>query len=117
MNIEDTYKKLKSLMEEMPNIMRLAEPPKTFDFSTALLYMKKGMAVYRGGWNGIKLGRTMFVRLEKPQIDMTDVIKQPYFELYDFGEDMNCWKGWIPSIMDLLAEDWKIYEEDCEYES
>ena len=93
---------------------KIKEP---FDFSTALSLMKKGMPVYRKGWNGIQLGKDMYVVLSSP-LNSPGLFSEPYFKFIEEMEsddpisDWKTWIGWMPSIMDILANDWYVYEAE-----
>lgn len=87
------------------------------DFGEALKYCKAGKKITRTGWNG----KGMFVIYQKGYpdgvpcneqtaeaygIDEGDIIKvNPYLQL-------KCVDGsysmWVPSINDILAEDWLV---------
>lgn len=84
------------------------------DFSKALTALKEGKAVCRKGWNG----KSMFVYMipSNAYPAMTGVAKEyfkdglvpyePYLAIKNTSESVNTW---VPSISDLLAEDWEIY--------
>ena len=80
----------------------------TFNFGDAIKYLKRGLKVARKGWNG----KNQYVRqvdpyndrafrvIEKEEIDGT---LYPYFALKNA---QNGFIPWVPSIGDLLADDW-----------
>lgn len=80
----------------------------TFSFGDAIKYLKRGLKVTRKGWNG----KNQYVRkvdlyndrafrvIEKEEIDGT---LYPYFALKNA---QNGFIPWVPSIGDLLADDW-----------
>ena len=89
----------------------------TFDFSTALILLQRGVSVTRKGWNGKGL-RVVYQKAYPNGIpcnsqtakawDMKegDLFKcDPYFQINttDGSHAM-----WVPSIRDLLATDWTI---------
>lgn len=98
----------------MPNLM-----VKTTDvcFSQALVFLKSGKKVARQGWNG----KGMFVVYQKgyPQgikcnkqtaeawgINEGDLFKcEPYLQIRMVNGSHSMW---VPSINDVLAEDWVI---------
>lgn len=69
------------------------------DFSEVLQDLKSGRKAYRTGWNGIKLGRDMFVYLQS---------FEEYEDCFVFENEDVKHPGWMPSIWDILAEDWKL---------
>lgn len=96
-------------------------------FSTALVWLKAGHRLRRAGWNAVAMGRPVFVvmmpELNLPPYDSQEpgpkvndrtaqhigpdapLHSQPYFAYYD----KPIWNiGWVPSIMDILAEDWEF---------
>lgn len=82
------------------------------DFSDALMWLKEGRRVARAGWNG----KNQFVVLVKPgfyDVGCSTGAKagalQPFLALKN-AQDM-FQPGWIPSMGDLMATDWQIYEE------
>ena len=93
------------------------EPAETIDldaadFSDALMWLKEGRRVARAGWNG----KNQFVVLVKPgfyDVGCSTGAKagalQPFLALKN-AQDM-FQPGWIPSMGDLMATDWQIYEE------
>lgn len=85
----------------------VTEEPVTCDFSTALKCLKEGKRIYRTNWNGnnqwvilINPGNAMHVS-SAGSFDM-----QKCFGLKNTQGNMQ--PGWIPSIGDLLAEDWIV---------
>jgi len=72
-------------------------------FEEALPLLKEGKKLYRKGWNGIKLGRKMYVYVHSRFIGR-DVPQ--YFVFYN-GVDF---VGWMPSVWDVFAEDWEVVE-------
>lgn len=87
-----------------------------FDFSLALAELKKGKKLTRLGWNG--KGMFVYYVPAASYPAMTDVAKSiqdgegkvkynPYLALKTVQGTISCW---IPSVMDLFAEDWMIME-------
>lgn len=73
----------------------------TFDFSTALGFLRKGEKAARVGWNG----KDMFIELQSP--DENSKMTLPY--LYIRCVDGNL-VPWLASQTDLLSEDWFIID-------
>ena len=85
----------------------------TFSFSDAIKQLKRGLKLERKGWNG----KGQYVRLVDPYNDKAfqvfekeelDGTLYPYFALKN---SQNGFVPWVPSIGDLLAEDWTFAEE------
>ena len=114
-DFESLKRQLDSLQEWIKRKQENTRGP--FDFSTALVFLKKGKSVYREGWNGVKVGKTMYVETVTSLGYLDDPVL-PYIDLYicdnptkTFGK-WKIWRGWIPSVEDLFSEDWYIFEED-----
>lgn len=91
------------------------EPEEKLSFSAALYLLKKGHRIARAGWNG---RGQYIVRITGEQLARSAG--------YGFGEalgeftfgDVFCLKnaqnimqpGWVPSMGDMLANDWMIYK-------
>ena len=88
-----------------------------YNFSKALDYVKQGHKIQRFGWNG----KGMFVVYQKayPEgikcnkntadawgLDEGDLFKcEPYLQIKMVNGSHSMW---IPSINDILAEDWRL---------
>lgn len=82
------------------------------DFSAALMLMKAGKRVIRRGWNG----KGQFAWLASVGTMPYDYDSSPSSELEWTSTLMlrnaqNKLATWVPSIGDILAEDWALYEE------
>lgn len=89
----------------------------TFDFGTAIKFMKRGLNVYRKGWNG----KDQFVFLIKGS-ELQNGLKYGYGEYV--GEptivDTLAIKtssnqiqiGWLATQTDMLAKDWTFAEQE-----
>lgn len=86
----------------------------TFDFSEALHKLREGKAIQREGWNG----KNQFVYLVtanryEPYTEIGKAIADednkveynPYFAIKTVDGKVSTW---VPSVMDCLANDWKI---------
>lgn len=72
----------------------------SFDFGVALENIKKGLKVCRKGWNG----KGMYVKLEKGgDYEFSEI--NPFFVIKNTSNSFNTW---VPSVSDLLADDWMI---------
>jgi hypothetical protein len=93
----------------------------TFDFGKALEHLKQGKAIARKGWNGKGLfvymvsGGTYKVQMDivKPLADSNNCMTyEPYFAIWNGRGTINTW---VPSVSDLLAEDYIVIEDTKEY--
>ena len=91
------------------------------DFSTALDWLKRGEKISRKGWNG----KNMFVVYQKGYPDGIPCNKntaeawgmkegelfkcEPYLQIKMVNGSHAMW---VPSINDVLSNDWEIYEEE-----
>jgi len=71
--------------------------PETFSFEIALAMLKKGLRVFRVGWNGLG----MYLELQKP--DENSKMGLPYIYIKTVEDKL---VPWIASHSDLLTEDW-----------
>lgn len=99
----------------------------TFTFGTAVLLLKAGMAVRRGGWNG----KGLFVVKQVPSRITADIIpnmqslpqsakdiimarKEPHIDYTNqmliINPDGRA-DSWVPSSSDVFAEDWELVTE------
>jgi hypothetical protein len=67
-------------------------------FSAALNLAKQGMAIQRDGWNG----KDLVVRLQHPDSESFMTLPYSYISYPDGRRG-----PWVPSVSDLLAEDWR----------
>ena len=73
------------------------------DFSQALDELKDGHELQRKGWNGANQRVHMFI---------AGATYQPCFILHN-AQGLKQ-PGWLPSMGDLLADDWQIYKPVAE---
>jgi len=78
---------------------------KTVSFSVVLEQIKSGGTIYREGWNG--KGLTVILDNTHPQLEPFFVLITPMVD--EEGDNVFRCNTWVPSIADLLAEDW-FYE-------
>ncbi len=84
----------------------------TFTFGEAISNLKRGKKVQRKGWNG----KGIYIEMQRP--DEHSKMTLPYICIVTNGlitDNPNAPKGvvpWLASQTDMLAEDWKIVEED-----
>lgn len=70
------------------------------NFGQALESLKLGCKIAREGWNG----KGMYVQLHTG-VDYEHAIIEPFIVIKNVKNSFNTW---VPSISDLLAEDWTI---------
>ncbi len=79
------------------------QPPRTphagLTFSTALIELKAGRSIYRGGWNG----KGMYLRLQVP--DGGSKMTLPYIYMHTAQGHV---VPWVASQTDLLSQDWAL---------
>lgn len=100
---------------------RLTKEPKkemtTFDFGQAIIYLKNGRRLQRAGWNGkkqyIELATSISYKNTKGEIINAkhDAIGN---RAIAFVGTSGVQLGWLVSQADMLAEDWKIFNESEE---
>ena len=78
--------------EDAPKIMPVA----TVDFGSAVYDLKQGKKVARSGWNG----KGMYIRY----VPTTNSLNE-HLEIKNVKDTFDTW---VPSISDLLAEDWVV---------
>jgi hypothetical protein len=71
-------------------------------FGEALESLKAGFKVARKGWNG----KGMYIQLHKGT-DFEHAVIEPFLVIKNVKNSFNTW---VPSISDLLAEDWEVVE-------
>lgn len=83
---------------------------KNFDFSDALTLLKGGSRIMRRGWNGKGqfVCRATIGNLSYEQADTGDMT---FVDTLVLRNSKNMIATWVPSIGDLMAEDWALYEE------
>ena len=79
----------------------------TFPEALTIILNDDDAAVYRTGWNGTKLGKTMMVRVQRP--DEGSLNTEPYLYIAIFHDTLP--KGykrvpWLISQEDVFANDW-----------
>lgn len=70
------------------------------NFSEALELLKVGKTLRRRGWNGKGLSVHLWI---------ADGLTYPTFRIEDDEHKTNTW---IPSISDILSDDWEIVSEE-----
>lgn len=89
---------LEQYFHEGFNQLRLQEPTINLSFEQALVYLKNGKRTARCGWKG----KGVWVEM----VDATDSLNA-HLRIKNVR---GSYDTWVPSISDLLAEDWRIAE-------
>lgn len=82
----------------------------TFDFGSAIRFLKEGKKVARKGWNG----KGIYIELQRP--DEHSKMTQPYIYIVTTGlqsDNPAAPRGvvpWLASQTDMLADDWVVVE-------
>ena len=71
------------------------------DFSVALVYLKRGQAVQRDGWNG----KGLQVKAQFP--DENSKMTLPYLYI-EYPDGKRC--PWLASQTDIMESDWSVIE-------
>ena len=83
-------------------------------FEEILSELKEGKKAYRKHWNGIEAGIDMFVYLvDNAEIDAgrNGILgPDPFFIFHHSKNDTD--NVWLPSMWDIMNEDWEIKEEN-----
>lgn len=76
-------------------------------FEEALKIIKKGKKVYNKNWNGLKNGKCMFVRVQKPDENSMNTYLYLVMEVYDLNKkNYRVIVPWFPSNLDLFSDQW-----------
>jgi len=73
------------------------------DFSWALQMLKRGKRISRAGWNG----KGLWVEMAEIYMPVIGLDLEPFFVIKNVSGTLNTW---VPSVSDLLAEDWEVVE-------
>lgn len=102
-------------IEERYNKLIEKEHTKKLDFGTAIKLIKEGKKLQREGWNGknqyIELATNVsYMNADKEIINIEhDTIGN---KAIAFVGTSGVQLGWLASQADMLAEDWKVVEEE-----
>lgn len=84
------------------NLCAEASSQTNYDFGTALQKLKDGYQLRRINWNG----KGLWVELQVP--DAGSKMTVPYFYLNKVTDNVEYRVPWVPSVTDILANDWII---------
>jgi hypothetical protein len=82
----------------------LVKIPLPMDFGKAFAELRKGTRMSRTGWNGAN----QFVYLE--DLSTIEQVFEPCFVIHNAQGKRQ--PGWVPSIGDMLADDWIVLESE-----
>lgn len=102
-------------IEERYNKLIEKEHTKKFDFGTAIKLIKEGKKLQREGWNG----KNQYIELAT-NVSYMNATKKIINAEHDaignkaiaFVGTSGVQLGWLASQADMLAEDWKVVEEE-----
>nr|DAQ03943.1 MAG TPA: Protein of unknown function (DUF2829) [Caudoviricetes sp.] len=104
--MSNRYRKMTKKQDEKTDV---------FDFGKAIQYLKEGKRLQRQGWNGknqyIELATNISYKNSNDEIINAehDAIRN---KAIAFVGTSGVQIGWLASQADMLAEDWKIVEEE-----
>lgn len=86
----------------------------TFDFGTAIHFLKKGAKVSRKGWNGKKQYIELAKGISYVSVPTEEIVNCEHKAIGNmaiaFVGTSGVQMGWLASQADMLAEDWTIAE-------
>lgn len=86
--------------EDIENDLLNKDHLNNLNFGQAIAALKDGKKIARIGWNG----KGMYIQLHKGT-DFEHAIIEPFLVIKNVENSFNTW---VPSISDLLAEDWEV---------
>ena len=110
---QDKYDELIKISDRYEQLIK--KEKELFDFGKAIQYLKEGKRLQRQGWNGkkqyIELATNISYKNANDEIinDEHDAIGN---KAIAFVGTSGIQLGWLASQADMLAEDWKIVEEE-----
>lgn len=113
---QDKYDNLIIISDRYKKIMREnKEKLKEFDFGIAIQYLKQGKKLQRNGWNG----KNQYIELANAisyKNSSDEIINAEHEAIGNkaiaFVGTSGVQLGWLASQADMLADDWKIVEEE-----
>ena len=112
---QDKYDELIIIKDRYKQLTNSKMKDELFDFGQAIKYLKEGKQLQRNGWNGknqyIELAQNISYRNSKGEIINTkhEAIGN---KAIAFVGTSGVQMGWLASQADMLAEDWKLVEEE-----
>lgn len=110
---QDKYDSLIIMSDRYKELVK--ENIKVFDFGKAIKYLKDGKRVQRQGWNGKNQYIELATNISYKNTN-NETINAEHQAIGNkaiaFVGTSGVQLGWLASQADMLAEDWKIVEED-----
>lgn len=113
---QDKYDSLIIMSDRYKELVKgQKENIKVFDFGKAIKYLKDGKRVQRQGWNGKNQYIELATNISYKNTN-NETINAEHQAIGNkaiaFVGTSGVQLGWLASQADMLAEDWKIVEED-----
>ena len=111
---QDKYDELIIIKDRYKQLIR-KDKKELFDFGQAIKYLKDGKRLQRQGWNG----KNQYIELAEKVAYINakgEIINEGHSDIGNkviaFVGTSGVQLGWLASQADMLAEDWKIVEEE-----
>lgn len=110
---QDKYNELIKISDRYEQLIK--KEKELFDFGKAIQYLKEGKRLQRQGWNGKKQYIELATNISYKNAN-DEIINAEHDAIGNkaiaFVGTSGIQLGWLASQADMLAEDWKIVEEE-----
>ncbi len=110
---QDKYDELIKISDRYERLIKKGK--ELFDFEKAIQYLKEGKRLQRQGWNGKKQYIELATNISYKNAN-DEIINAEHDAIGNkaiaFVGTSGIQLGWLASQADMLAEDWKIVEEE-----
>lgn len=110
---QDKYDELIKISDRYEQLIK--KEKELFDFGKAIQYLKEGKRLQRQGWNGKKQYIELATNISYKNAN-DEIINAEHDAIGNkaiaFVGTSGVQIGWLASQADMLAEDWKIVEEE-----
>ena len=110
---QDKYDELIKISDRYEQLIK--KEKELFDFGKAMQYLKEGKRLQRQGWNGKKQYIELATNISYKNAN-DEIINAEHDAIGNkakaFVGTSGIQLGWLASQADMLAEDWKIVEEE-----
>nr|DAF28768.1 MAG TPA: Protein of unknown function (DUF2829) [Caudoviricetes sp.]DAM12971.1 MAG TPA: Protein of unknown function (DUF2829) [Caudoviricetes sp.] len=110
---QDKYDELIKISDRYEQLIK--KEKELFDFGKAIQYLKEGKRLQRQGWNGKKQYIELATNISYKNAN-DEIINAEHDAIGNkaiaFVGTSGIQLGWLASQADMLAEDWKIVEEE-----
>lgn len=110
---QDKYDELIKISDRYEQLIK--KEKELFDFGKAIQYLKEGKRLQRQGWNGKKQYIELATNISYKNAN-DEIINVEHDAIGNkaiaFVGTSGIQLGWLASQADMLAEDWKIVEEE-----